>query len=104
VAWLVPLSRTSSIAAGSEVTEAFIGAKVIESLSEEGLKAFAGSRGLAADQPFEFGEDQFKWLVRSANERTVEGLWNLCGQLLDRFTPTESQNYFRHCGYRYTDP
>ena len=54
--------------------------------------------------PIELVFAKFKWLVRSANERTVDGLWNLCGQLLDRFTPTESQNYFRHCGYRYRDP
>lgn len=54
--------------------------------------------------PIELVFSKFKWLVRSANERTVDGLWNLCGQLLDRFTPTESLNYFRHCGYRYTDP
>ncbi len=54
--------------------------------------------------PIELVFSKFKWLVRSANERTVDGLWNLCGQLLDRFTPTESLNYFRHCGYRYRDP
>lgn len=54
--------------------------------------------------PIELVFSKFKWFVRGANERTVDGLWHLCGQLLDLFTPTESQSYFRHCGYRYTDP
>lgn len=44
---------------------------------------------------------KFKWLVRSAAERTVAGLWKRCGELLQRFTQTECRNYFRHCGYRY---
>ena len=34
--------------------------------------------------------------------RTVEGLWNCCGELLERFTPDECHNYFRHCGYTAT--
>jgi transposase len=42
---------------------------------------------------------KLKSLVRSAKQRTVEGLWNLLGQLLDRFPPTECHNYIRHCGY-----
>ena len=54
--------------------------------------------------PIELVFSKFKWLLRSAQERTVSGLWDLCGQLLDRFTAAECQNYFRHCGYRYTDP
>ena len=44
---------------------------------------------------------KFKWLVKSARERTVDGLWHCCGQLLNRFSQTECRNYFRHCGYRY---
>ncbi|MBC7819539.1 MAG: IS630 family transposase, partial [Planctomycetaceae bacterium] len=49
--------------------------------------------------PIELVFAKFKGLVRSAEERTVDGLWKLCGQLLDRFTPTETQNYFRHIEY-----
>jgi len=45
---------------------------------------------------------KFKWLVKSARERTVDGLWHCCGQLLNRFSQTECRNYFRHCGYRYS--
>ena len=44
---------------------------------------------------------KFKWMIRGAQERTVEGLWQRCGQLLERFKETECRNYFRHCGYRY---
>ena len=44
----------------------------------------------------------FMWLLRSASERTVEALWSMCGELLDRFTEAECRNCFRHCGYRYT--
>jgi transposase len=42
---------------------------------------------------------KLKWLVRSAKERTVDGLWNLLGRLLDRFPPQECRNYFRNSGY-----
>lgn len=45
---------------------------------------------------------KLKWLVRSAKERTVEGLWNLLGRLLDRFSSDECRNYFRNSGYATT--
>jgi transposase len=51
--------------------------------------------------PIELVFAKFKWLIRSAAERTVAGLWKRCGELLDQFTETECRNYFRHCGYRY---
>lgn len=49
--------------------------------------------------PIELVFSKLKWLVRSAEQRTVEGLWNFLGQVLDRFTAAECLNYFRHCGY-----
>jgi transposase len=52
--------------------------------------------------PIELVFSKFKDLIRRAAERTVDGLWRLCGELLDRFTPGECRNYLRHCGYRYT--
>jgi transposase len=52
--------------------------------------------------PIEQVFSKFKWLLRTAAERTVESLWHRCGQVLDHFTETECRNYFRHCGYRYT--
>lgn len=42
---------------------------------------------------------KLKALLRKAKERTLEGLWQRIGSLLDFFTPSECQNYFRHCGY-----
>lgn len=49
--------------------------------------------------PIELVFSKFKWLLRSQAARTVESLWQLCGTLLDRFSPSECSNYFRHCGY-----
>lgn len=52
--------------------------------------------------PIENAFAKFKWLLKSAADRTVDALWQTCGRLIDRFTPTECRNYFRHAGYRYT--
>jgi transposase len=52
--------------------------------------------------PIEQAFAKFKWLLKSAAQRTVEALWKSCGQLLERFTETECRNYIQHCGYRYT--
>ena len=51
--------------------------------------------------PIEQAFSKFKWLLRSAAERTVDALWATCGRLLDTFNETECRNYIRHCGYRY---
>jgi transposase len=51
--------------------------------------------------PIDNAFSKFKWLLKSAQERTVESLWTACGELLDRFTATECRNYLKHCGYRY---
>ena len=53
--------------------------------------------------PIENAFPKLKGLVRSAGERTVEGLRNLLGRSLDAFAPQECRNYFRHsCGYSAT--
>ena len=52
--------------------------------------------------PIELAFSKFKWHLRSAGERTVEALWNCCGELLSKFSSDEFLNYFRHCGYRYS--
>lgn len=49
--------------------------------------------------PIELVFAKLKWLLRSAEERTVSGLWNRLGSLIDCFTSQECTNYFRHCGY-----
>jgi transposase len=52
--------------------------------------------------PIESAFAKLKRLLRRAAERTVDGLWDASGRLLDRFTPLECRNYFRHAGYTAT--
>lgn len=54
--------------------------------------------------PIELAFAKLKWLLRSAAERTVEGLWSLLGKLLDAFPPDECLRYLLHCGYHFTPP
>ena len=51
--------------------------------------------------PIELAFSKLKKLLRDGAERTVDALWNLCGQILDQFSNEECLNYFKHCGYRY---
>jgi transposase len=52
--------------------------------------------------PIEMVYSKLKWLVRSVGPTTVDALWRFLGQALDRFSPIECLNYFRHCGYAAT--
>ena len=38
-------------------------------------------------------------MLRKACERTVSGLWDLIGKLVDLFQAEECANYFSSCGY-----
>jgi transposase len=49
--------------------------------------------------PIEQAFAKLKALLRQAAERTSDGLWTTIGKLLDRFSPTECQNYFVNSGY-----
>jgi transposase len=49
--------------------------------------------------PIENAFAKLKALLRKAAERTVEGLWNAIGRLLDCFPPAECANYIASCGY-----
>lgn len=49
--------------------------------------------------PIELAFSKLKKLLRDGAERTVDKLWDLCGRVLDEFSPTECANYLRHCGY-----
>ena len=51
--------------------------------------------------PIELAFSKLKKLLRDGAERTVDKLWDLCGQILDQFTEIEYRNYFKHCGYRH---
>jgi transposase len=53
--------------------------------------------------PIELAFAKLKALLRAAQERTVEGLWDFLGRALDAFSPQECGNYFRHCGYNATE-
>jgi transposase len=49
--------------------------------------------------PIEKAFARLKALLRKAGERTVSGLLDLIGRLIDMFTPPECANYFSSCGY-----
>ena len=49
--------------------------------------------------PIENAFSKLKALLRTAAERTVEGLWSAIGRFLHRFTPLECANYFGAAGY-----
>ena len=39
--------------------------------------------------PIELVFSKFKWLLKNASVKTVDSLWSVCGDLLDRFTETQ---------------
>jgi transposase len=49
--------------------------------------------------PIENAFSKLKALLRKAAERTVDGLWDVIGRLLNAFTPQECANYFAAAGY-----
>ncbi|MCW5235551.1 hypothetical protein D5047_04200 [Verminephrobacter eiseniae] len=49
--------------------------------------------------PIEKFFSKLKALLRKAEQRTVDGLWNAIGCLLDCFTSQELSNYFASSGY-----
>ena len=49
--------------------------------------------------PIEQAFAKLKAHLRKHAERSMERLWLRIGELLDRFTATECQNFFRHAGY-----
>jgi len=49
--------------------------------------------------PIEKAFSRLKAMLRKIGERTVNGLWNLIGRLVDIFQPDECANYFTAAGY-----
>ncbi len=49
--------------------------------------------------PIEKAFSKLKAALRKAAQRTVHGLWDAIGGLVDTFTPSECANYFTACGY-----
>jgi transposase len=42
---------------------------------------------------------KLKAMLRKAQARTVDALWDVIGEILDRFGSAECERYIRHCGY-----
>jgi transposase len=49
--------------------------------------------------PIENAFAKLKALLRKAAERTINGLWDAIGRIIDLFPPAECANYFRVAGY-----
>ena len=49
--------------------------------------------------PIDTASAKFNELLRQAQARTVDALWEFIGHALDFSTPEDSANYVRHCGY-----
>ncbi len=49
--------------------------------------------------PIEKAFSRLKAMLRKIGERTVNGLWDLIGRLVNIFQPDECANYFSSCGY-----
>ena len=49
--------------------------------------------------PIENAFAKLKAMLRNAAQRTIDGLWNTIGRVIDTFTPTECANYFAASGY-----
>jgi len=49
--------------------------------------------------PIEMAFSQLKALLRTAAERTVEGLWTAIGRLIETITPDQCANFFAAAGY-----
>lgn len=52
--------------------------------------------------PIENAFAKLKALLRKAAERTIRGLWDAIGRLIDLFTPNECANYLANAGYDAT--
>jgi transposase len=52
--------------------------------------------------PIENAFSKLKALLRKVAERTVDGLWNTIGRMIDTFTLAECANYFAAAGYDAT--
>ena len=69
------------------------------SLSSTHQTIAGGSNRAVTFNPIEKAFSRLKAMLRKAGERTVRGLWDLIGRLVDIFQPAECANYFSSCGY-----
>ncbi len=52
--------------------------------------------------PIEKAFSKLKAHLRKAAERTIHGLWDAIGRILDLYSPQECANYFKSCRYDAT--
>ena len=52
--------------------------------------------------PIEMAFSKLKAHLRKAGERTIHGLWNAIGRIIDLYSPQECANYFTAAGYDAT--
>jgi transposase len=68
--------------------------------SRRPAQAFSSCPPYSPDfNPIENAFAKLKALLRAAAERTVDGLWDMIGNLLGCFTLQECANYFAAAGY-----
>jgi transposase len=78
------------------------GPKVREMIEAAGAKLLYLPPYSPDFNPIENAFSKLKALLRKAAERTIGGLWDAIGRILDAFSPIECQNYFCAAGYRST--
>jgi transposase len=49
--------------------------------------------------PIENALAKLKAILRAKAERTIKALWDAVGSIIELFTPTECENYFKAAGY-----
>lgn len=52
--------------------------------------------------PIEMAFAKLKAMLRARAERTIDALWNVTGELIEAFSPSECANYFAAAGYDAT--
>lgn len=75
------------------------GAKVREAIEAVGARLLYLPPYSPDFNPIENAFSKLKALLRTAAERTVEGLWSAIGRCIGLVTPRECANYFAAAGY-----
>ncbi len=75
------------------------GSQVREAIETAGAKLLYLPPYSPDFNPIENAFAKLKALLRKAAARSVDGLWNAIGRIVDLFTPNECVNYFKAAGY-----
>ena len=74
-------------------------AGIREAIEAAGRRAALPAALLPRPQPDRAGLRQAQGAPAQGRRRTVDGLWNAIGKLLDCFPPAECANYLANSGY-----